>query len=593
MIILIRHAQSEGNKNREIHQTIPDHRVKLTPEGHRQAQEAGTRLRSLLRPDDKIHFFTSPYRRTRETTEGILQSLTADTPSPSPFPRHTITVYEEPRLREQDFGNFQPCSAEMERMWLERADYGHFFYRIPNGESAADAYDRVSGFNESMWRLFGEKDFASVCVLVTHGLMTRVFLMKWYHWSVEYFEDLRNINHCEFVIMKLNEDSGKYALQNQLRTWSELKREKELEHERERAAKGLGPANPTPSEAPVPIRRKWGGCPDGCSHGVHRKGSQRSSRAHSDQRKEQENQHNHNLTQDIGQEAINTVNEGRTITAPEPAIGDRLGDEMPLKSLPSNPQYHSTPEQPIRHPLPEHHHNHNHHHHPPLSPRPTKSPLFPKRPNFTHRDSGEDHLLHAPHLNYNLIHLVGRDGGGTLSGANSVAASEDEHDNHHHHSYDSENKQQQHELPRAGLKRHIPRASQDLDNDGDDEGSGRQTPKLRRTRSSHHRHAQNQTQLQTQTQPQTQNASTPNKSSRTIPDTDETGSSPEKQNEHKQQQQQQQQTSEQTSTQGQAKTENETENDLQTERRNETELEPEKSIEAAQKEDQSIRGSVY
>src|SRR5438105_2388477 len=110
----------------------------------------------------------------------ILKSLTSDSPSPSPFPRHTIKVYEEPRLREQDFGNFQPCSAEMERMWHERADYGHFFYRIPNGESAADAYDRISGFNESLWRQFGEEDFASVCVLVTHGLMTRVFLMKWW-----------------------------------------------------------------------------------------------------------------------------------------------------------------------------------------------------------------------------------------------------------------------------------------------------------------------------------------------------------------------------------------------------------------------------
>ena len=68
-------------------------------------------------------------------------------------------------MREQDFGNFQPCSAEMERMWQERADYGHFFYRIPNGESAADAYDRVSGFNESLWRQFGEDDFPSVRVL--------------------------------------------------------------------------------------------------------------------------------------------------------------------------------------------------------------------------------------------------------------------------------------------------------------------------------------------------------------------------------------------------------------------------------------------
>ena len=154
-----------STENREIHQTIPDHRVKLTQDGWGQARDAGRRLRALLQPDDTIQFFTSPYRRTRETTEGILETLTSDDPEPTPFRRDEIKVYEEPRLREQDFGNFQPCSAEMERMWQERADYGHFFYRIPNGESAADAYDRVSGFNESLWRQFGEEDFPSVCVL--------------------------------------------------------------------------------------------------------------------------------------------------------------------------------------------------------------------------------------------------------------------------------------------------------------------------------------------------------------------------------------------------------------------------------------------
>lgn len=149
---------------------------------HVQAEEAGRRLRSMLRPDDTLQFYTSPYRRARETTEGILKTLTNEDAEqgPSPFPRHKVKVYEEPRLREQDFGNFQPCSAEMERMWQERADYGHFFYRIPNGESAADAYDRCSGFNESLWRQFSDTDFPSVCVLVTHGLMTRIFLMKWY-----------------------------------------------------------------------------------------------------------------------------------------------------------------------------------------------------------------------------------------------------------------------------------------------------------------------------------------------------------------------------------------------------------------------------
>lgn len=36
LIILIRHAQSEGNKNRAVHQMIPDHRVKLTEDGWKQ-----------------------------------------------------------------------------------------------------------------------------------------------------------------------------------------------------------------------------------------------------------------------------------------------------------------------------------------------------------------------------------------------------------------------------------------------------------------------------------------------------------------------------------------------------------------------------
>src|ERR1700760_2359790 len=95
LIILVRHGQSEGNKNRDIHQYIPDHRVKLTPQGWLDAEGAGRNLKQLLRKDDTIRIFTSPYRRTRETTEGILRTVTADDESnqPSPFQREDITVY--------------------------------------------------------------------------------------------------------------------------------------------------------------------------------------------------------------------------------------------------------------------------------------------------------------------------------------------------------------------------------------------------------------------------------------------------------------------------------------------------------------------
>lgn len=250
LIIIIRHAQSEGNRDKTIHQKTPDHKVPLTEEGHRQALEAGEKLRALLRTDDTLHFFISPYRRTRETTEGILNGLCSNEPVPSPFQRSHIKVYEEPRLREQDFGNFQPGTEEVERLWRERAEYGHFFYRIPNGESGADVYDRVSSFNGSLWRRFSEDNMASVAILVTHGLCSRVFLMAWYHYSVEFFEDLRNINHCEFLVMK-HGPNGRYVLQNQLRRWSDLRRE------RAAARKGSISATSAPPEAipNIPVRR--------------------------------------------------------------------------------------------------------------------------------------------------------------------------------------------------------------------------------------------------------------------------------------------------------------------------------------------------
>ncbi|KAJ5132706.1 hypothetical protein N7448_006864 [Penicillium atrosanguineum] len=475
MIILVRHAQSEGNKNRDIHQTTPDHRVKLTPEGHRQAQEAGRRLRDLLRPDDTLHFFSSPYRRTRETAEGMLNSLTSDSPAPSPFPRHAIKVYEEPRLREQDFGNFQPCSTEMERMWMERADYGHFFYRIPNGESAADAYDRVSGFNESLWRLFGEEDMASVAVLVTHGLMTRVFLMKWYHWSVEYFEDLRNINHCEFVIMTLNQDNGKYTLQNKLRTWSDLKKERDAEKEREHATKGLEPA-PKPSTDHIPIRRKWGGCPDGCTHNLTGD-AKRSLRARVvdslRQKSVDENAPDHPSPLKHASTQSDTFD--GSFTFPNNSAPEK-GSSASNNRLPVDDE-EAARERAIRESSSE-----------------NRSDNHPRRPPLgMHRDS-EDHLLHPPSTSSSnnifklaLLHLGGRDGGGSMSGANSRAPSDDEGDEGDDHDYHASQSSQSTAVkhsPVSPVSRLIP-PSQDLEDDGDDELSAKDT---KRSRAHHHHH---------------------------------------------------------------------------------------------------------
>lgn len=85
---------------------------------------------------------------------------------------------------------------------------------------------------------------------------------------MEYFEDLRNINHCEFIQMKKDPESAKYILQNDLRTWSELRRQKRIQEAKENPRRKntlssfLASTQASPSIPP----RKWGGCVGGCDH---------------------------------------------------------------------------------------------------------------------------------------------------------------------------------------------------------------------------------------------------------------------------------------------------------------------------------------
>lgn len=62
-------------------------------------------------------------------------------------------------------------------------------HRFPDGESGSDVYNRVSIFEDHLIRDMKASRFSastSLC-LVTHGLTMRVFLMRWFNWTVESF----------------------------------------------------------------------------------------------------------------------------------------------------------------------------------------------------------------------------------------------------------------------------------------------------------------------------------------------------------------------------------------------------------------------
>ncbi|MEW2131636.1 histidine phosphatase family protein [Streptomyces sp. NPDC005435] len=205
-IILVRHGESTGNVDDSVYEREPDHALALTERGRRQAEHTGERLREIV-GDERVSVYVSPYRRTHETLDAFgLDPV-------------RIRVREEPRLREQDWGNWQE-RGDVRLQKAYRDAYGHFFFRFPQGESGADVYDRVGGFLESLFRSFEEPDHPPNVLLVTHGLAMRLFCMRWFHWTVSEFESLSNPGNAELRMLVLGEN-GKYALDRPFERWRE------------------------------------------------------------------------------------------------------------------------------------------------------------------------------------------------------------------------------------------------------------------------------------------------------------------------------------------------------------------------------------
>jgi broad specificity phosphatase PhoE len=202
-IILIRHGKSEGNADRKVLETTPDYALNLTEEGVEQAKQAGLEIKKII-GDESLQVYASPYYRTRQTLQHIQTSLIGN----------AIKIFEDPRIREQDWGHLRILELADE-IKHERDNFSTFYYRIPDGESGADVYDRVSIFLETMHRDFRKTEYPDNVLIVTHGMTLRLFLMRWYHWSVEEFELLRNPQNCQIVIME-KDANDRYNLSSEL-----------------------------------------------------------------------------------------------------------------------------------------------------------------------------------------------------------------------------------------------------------------------------------------------------------------------------------------------------------------------------------------
>lgn len=234
-IYLVRHGESLGNVDSAIYEKTPDWQIPLTQKGKKQAavvcdkfwkkleieewvQKAKKSVFYIKKP--LIAIYCSPWYRARQTAAPFLDRIHTELPKViNPIgtaiePFSPYSYKEDPRLREQEWGNFkeEPWSGKIGR---ERQKFGTFFYRMPFGESGADVFDRISTFNETLHRDFKKAEFPENMVIFSHGLTIRIFLMRWLHWTVEKFQNIRNPSNGQIIHMQLEKD--KYVLKSKLR----------------------------------------------------------------------------------------------------------------------------------------------------------------------------------------------------------------------------------------------------------------------------------------------------------------------------------------------------------------------------------------
>ncbi|CAK8994191.1 unnamed protein product [Durusdinium trenchii] len=191
-LIFIRHGESEGNVNRKLTATVPDHNLHLTERGRQQAIEAGVKLKALL-GDGSLRCICSPYVRARETLNGVLRAWGSQ-----PWP-----CQEDVRLREQEFGNYD--APDIKEKHKEKARFGAFYYRFTDGESLADCYDRAWSFLESLRRSF-QAETAENLLVVGHGNMLVVLLMCLFQIKVSEFASIRPLENGEFAVCERAEE---------------------------------------------------------------------------------------------------------------------------------------------------------------------------------------------------------------------------------------------------------------------------------------------------------------------------------------------------------------------------------------------------
>ena len=84
---------------------------------------------------------------------------------------------------------------------------GKFYARLPLGESPFDVAVRVHQFMGTLYRDREERGVDTVFI-VTHGATLRAFLLRWFHYTPEWYHEEKNPKNCAIREIDGNRDLG-------------------------------------------------------------------------------------------------------------------------------------------------------------------------------------------------------------------------------------------------------------------------------------------------------------------------------------------------------------------------------------------------
>ncbi len=189
-LILVRHAEAEGNKDRIFHGWTDGD---LTEKGHMQAALVAERLKD--EPIDVI--YSSPLKRTLKTAEYIAK-------------QKNLPVIATDKLKEINGGEWEGVEfKKLPVLWPEEYNTWEnkpHLHRMPGGETMAEFQQRIINEVESILKSNPGKN---ICI-VTHGTAIRSIICYFQGCGLETMENTPWYDNTAVTIVEY--EDGRYNL---------------------------------------------------------------------------------------------------------------------------------------------------------------------------------------------------------------------------------------------------------------------------------------------------------------------------------------------------------------------------------------------